>query len=73
MPGHKKEKIVVVPVATYKEGSIIGDADKRHRQWKSNRQIHHFYFCILLLFEYVCFVEVVLISLPACTINTYLS
>ena len=27
MPGHEKEKVVVVPVATYKEGSIFGDAD----------------------------------------------
>lgn len=27
MPGDKKEKVVVVPVATYKEGAVIGDAN----------------------------------------------
>lgn len=62
MPGDEKEKVVVVPVATYREGAIIGDAGTTdidsgnlivsgNRQWKSNRQIisYHFYFRILVL------------------------
>ena len=27
MPGDAKEKVVVVPVTSYKEGAIIGDVD----------------------------------------------
>ena len=27
MPGDMTEKVVIVPLATYREGAIIGDAD----------------------------------------------
>lgn len=29
MPGDLNKKVVVVPVATYKEGAIIGDVDTK--------------------------------------------